>query len=398
MLPFNPARRRAARLLLGASALAATPALALATPSQQAPEPDAPPSGPPERLRYAAADQAAATVPGFPGVRFFGDSSEEFLRAVQGTSGAWLSLSSGGEDGAYGAGVLTGMSAAGTRPEFSLVSGVSTGALMAPYVFLGSRYDSALARNYTSVHAGDIFELVSTPESLFDTWPMKKLVERSITDAMIAAIADEHGKGRRLFVITTNLDAGRPVVWDMGAIAARGGRQARELFRDVLLASSSIPGFFPPVHITVEANGKRFTEMHADGAILRPFYVAPEALLAGASPMRLPASELYVLMNNKLTAEFSLTERSVPGVLARSISVAMKGALRGEIIRIAAAARSQRIGLRLSMVPPDFSFPAQGAFDPRYMQALFDLGVRHARSGSAFGGDAYAGTGVLLDG
>jgi hypothetical protein len=270
---------------------------------------------------------------------------------------------------------------------------VSTGALMAPYVFLGARYDAALARNYTSVHAGDIFELMATPESLFDTWPMKKLIERSISEQMLTGIAAEHRKGRRLLVVTTNLDAGRPVVWNMGAIATQGGQSARELFREVLLASSSIPGFFPPVHITVEANGKRFTEMHADGAIRAPFYVAPDGVLAGSSGTRMPASQLYVLVNSKLSADFALTERSIHGVLARAVSVAMKGALRSEVVRVGAAARRQKIGFGLSTVPSDFSFPAQGAFDPRYMQALFELGVRHARNGLAFGSDTYADLG-----
>lgn len=391
MPPFEPTRRKAAALLFLGPALTATPVLAATskkvTPAQN-------PSGPPQRQTFTAEEQRIATIPGFPDARFFGDADADFLEAVRGVDGPWLTLSGGGEDGAFGAGVLAGMSASGARPTFAVVTGASTGALMAPYVFLGPRYDEALRRIYTQTNAGDVFELAATPESLFDTWPLKKTIEKNITAELLVEIAQEHRNGRRLFAVTTNLDAGRPVVWNMGAIAARGGEAALKLFRDVLLASSSIPGFFPPVQIAAEANGKTFGEMHADGSIQAPFYVAPDGILSGRNGARLPAKQLYVLVNNKLNLDFQVTERSVPGVLARSISVALKMALRSELARIGAAAQRQGVALAVSLVPPSFNVEARGAFDPNYMQALFEFGVREARSGAAFGRDALAAIGA----
>ncbi len=162
---------------------------------------------------------------------------------------------------------------------------LSIGALIAPYAFLGPRYDEELRKNFTEITAADVFEDKATPESLLDTWPLKRLIEKRVTAEMLAAIAAEHSKGRRLLVATTNLDAGRRVIWNMGAIAARGDEKALKLFRDILLASSSIPGFFPPVAIEVEANGKKFQEMHLDGTITAPFFVAPESML-GAEQTR----------------------------------------------------------------------------------------------------------------
>lgn len=393
MPAFQPTRRKAAALLFLGPALAATPAVA-AVPSAKKAAPRKPAS-PPEREPFAAADQQIASVPGFPDARFFGDCDKDFLQATQGAQGAWLALSGGGEDGAFGAGLLAGMSAAGKRPEFALITGASTGALMAPFVFLGARYDEVLRKSYTSIHAGDIFELAATPESLLDTWPLKKLIEKNVTPQLLGEIAAEHRKGRRLFVVTTNLDAGRPVVWNMGAIAERGGDKAfadkaLRLFRDILLASSSIPGFFPPVHVAVEANGKKFGEMHADGSIRAPFYVAPDGVLAGHADARLAASQLYVLVNNKLSTDFQMTERSMMAVLGRSITVALKAGLRGEILRVGTAAQRHGLDFQLSVVPADFRFETRGAFDPNYMQALFDRGMRQAQGGQAFGQDVMA--------
>jgi hypothetical protein len=393
MPPFEPTRRKAAALFFLAPALAATPALA-AAPSGKKAAATQKTSGPPQRQAFTTDEQQIASIPGIPDARFFGDADTEFLEAVRRAEGPWLALSGGGEDGAFGAGVLAGLSAKGARPEFAVVTGASTGALMAPYVFLGSRYDDALRRIYTETNAGDVFELAATPESLFDTWPLKKTIQKSITTELLAEIATEHRKGRRLFAVTTNLDAGRPVVWNLGAIAARGGETALNLFRDVLLASSSIPGFFPPVHIAVEANGKAFKEMHADGSIRAPFYVAPDGILAGRNGARLPAKQLYVLVNNKLNLDFQVTESSVPGVLSRSISIALKMALRSDLARVGATAQRQGIELAISLVPPAFNVEARGAFDPNYMQALFEFGARQAQSGAAFGRDALAAIGA----
>jgi hypothetical protein len=203
-----------------------------------------------ERTTFTVQDEDAARIPGIPDARVWGDSESEFARLLPQASGPWLAISGGGSDGAYGAGVLTGWSEAGTRPEFAVVTGVSIGGLIAPFAFLGPRYDEELHKNFTTIGAADIFEDRMTRDSLFDYWPLKRIVEQRVTAKLLSEIAAEHARGRRLLVVTTNLDAGRRVVWNMGAIAAHG-EQGLKLFRDILLASSSIPGFFSPVPIEV---------------------------------------------------------------------------------------------------------------------------------------------------
>src|SRR5262249_55735259 len=250
------------------------------------------------------------------------DSATDFQRLLPTVNGPWLALSGGGADGAYGAGLLTGWSQSGNRPEFAVVTGVSIGALAAPYAFLGSRMDEDLRKNFAEITAADAFEDKATPESLFDTWPLKQLIEKRVTREMLVAIAAEHAKGRRLFVVTTNVDAGRRVVWNMGAIAAAGDERALKLFREILLASSSIPGFFQPVLIDVEANGKKFQEMHLDGTVTAPFFVMPESMLAPGAA-RLPTNQIYVIVNSKLSSEFSMPERRINTILGRTIGVAL---------------------------------------------------------------------------
>ena len=272
------------------------------------------------------------------------------LPSLPATPGPWLVLSTGGGDGAFGAGLLNGWSESGKRPEFSVVTGVSTGSLMAPYAFVGSSQDSGLRRAYTEYNAGDIFEDVKTPESLVDTWPLKRLIAKEVTPELLAQVAEAHKAGRRLFVATTNLDAQRGVVWNMGAIAAKGDEAALKLFRDILAASTAIPGLFPPVMIDVEANGKKTQEMHADGGLSAQLFVAPESMLNTSSTTKIPASALYLIANNRLGPEFQMTERSMIFVLGHSIAVGVQSMLRMNIDRAYGAAK--RDGVPFYLVLP----------------------------------------------
>src|SRR3984885_12357857 len=196
----------------------------------------------PPRIAFTAADQAAAPLPGMPDARFWADSVSDFNAALPQQPGPWLALSSGGADGAFGAGLINGLTESGKRPDYSVVTGVSTGALMAPFVFAGPKYHDALRDAYTKISAADIFEIGGTGESFVDSWPLKDLIAKQITPSVLTEIATAHRAGRRLFVVTTDLDAERSVVWNMGAIAAYGGDDALKLFRSVMLASGSIPG------------------------------------------------------------------------------------------------------------------------------------------------------------
>lgn len=338
----------------------------------------------PPREPFTAADEAKAVIPGIPNARFWGDSESDFERALPTVEGPWLILSTGGGDGAFGAGLLTGWRASGNLPDFSLVTGVSTGALMAPFVFAGAKYDAQLREAYTTINSGDVFELGATPESLLDTWPLKELVAKRVTPELLADIAAEYRKGRRLFVTTTNLDAERPVVWNLGAIAEKGGEDALRLVRAVLVAATSIPGAFPPVLIGAEADGHRFSEMHSDGGLAAQFYLAPESLIAGTSSYRLKTSGLYIIVNTKLSPDFDMTDRSLLPVLARAVSVGVKAATRAMIDRAYAVAQRSGAAFNLAYIDPDFSAASQGPFDSEYMKALFDFGLQQGKKADPF--------------
>jgi Patatin-like phospholipase len=343
------------------------------------------------RTPFTLEEQNAAVIPGIPEARVWGDSEAEFQRVLPTASGPWLALSGGGADGAYGAGLLTGWSQSGNRPEFALVTGSSIGSLIAPYAFLGTRFDDDLRKNFAEITAADVFEDKATPESLFDSWPLKQTIEKRVTKEMLAAIAAEHKKGRRFLVATTNQDAGRRVLWNMGAIATQGDDKALKLFRDVLLASSSIPGIFQPVMIEVESNGKKFQEMHLDGTVTAPFFIMPESMLAGASTAHLPTNQIYVIINSKLDSEFSMPERRISLILGRTIGVALVAALKAELLLVNASA--QRLGLNLNVahVPDAFNHPSRGLFDHVYMDALFKYGVEQAQKGTGFASSTTGG-------
>ena len=353
-----------------------------ATPAAQAPKF-------PPRAPFTAADDAVASVPGMPDARFWADSQADFDAALPKEPGPWLVLSTGGADGAFGAGLLNGLSAAGNRPDYSVVTGVSTGALMAPFAFAGAKYDAALKDAYTKITAADVFEVGSTGESFVDSWPLKDLIAKQITPELLADIAAAYRAGRRLFVVTTDLDAERSVVWNMGAIAVHAGEpatadQALKLFRSVLLASGSIPGAFPPVLIDVEGGGKHFSEMHVDGGVAGQFFVVPPALMAPDSHYRIPAKALYIVINSGLERDFTVVDQSTPAILAQAVGTAVKADLRLMLDRTFIAAKNSGIGFNVASIAPTFSAPSRGPFDPNYMKALFDAGYDQGKSANPF--------------
>jgi len=350
-----------------------------AAPAEQARQPEQL-----TRPDFTADDQAAAIIPGIPDARFWSDSERDFLAVLPATPGPWLCLSTGGGDGAFGAGLLNGWSVSGKRPEFSVVTGVSTGALMAPYAFIGPAQDPGLKRAYTEYNAGDIFEDVKTPESLVDTWPLKRLIAKEVTPELLRQIAEQHKRGRRLLVQTTNLDAGRGVVWNMGAIAAKGDEASLKLFRDVLLASTAIPGLFPPVLIDVEVNGKKTQEMHADGGLSAQIFVAPESMINTDAKTKIPATDLYLIANNRLTPEFQMTERSLIFVFGHAIAVGVQSMLRMNIDRAYAAAKRDGIQFYLSYPALAADQQGKGAFDTEFMKGLFENGVARGKTGEPF--------------
>ncbi len=343
------------------------------------------------RTSYTVSDAASSTVLDLSELRRYADEpASSFLKAdVRLRAGAlsYLALSGGGADGAYGAGVLNGWSAAGTRPEFSVVSGVSTGALIAPFAFLGPAYDAALRDVYTS---GIAESLLSTPSivraifgsGLFVNTHLRELVARYVDQDMLETIAAENAKGRKLLVITTNLDTQRTVIWDMGRIAALRSTQALSLFRDVLAASASIPVVFPPMQINAEANGRRFQEMHVDGGVTAPVLTLPDAFLlrngAFAKGVRM---NIFILINNKVERDFQLVPNNTIDIAARASASVTKTQTRSVLYETYNVARRNNFGFNLTYIDKDLPSSRSFDFETSYMRSLYQYGYDKAKTG-----------------
>ena len=346
------------------------------------------------RQPYTAQDAAMAEIPGMPHVRFYGDTEaslfDDFtLRSSGSTRPAsvnYLALSGGGADGAFGAGFLKGLSETGHRPEFTIVSGVSTGALMAPFVFLGPSHDATLATLYSSDLGASLLKNVSIVNGLFgnalvENDRLGRLVGKYVDDDIMAQVAAEHRKGRRLFVATTNIDSQRPVVWDMGAIATSGSPNALPLFRQVLTASASIPGLFPPRLVGVEANGHAFKEMHVDGGTMQQIFVAPDNVLFGGREHGTPRiKDLYVLLNNKIDPVFQVVDNETIAVGTRSLSTVLKREVRSNVLASYAYAHRHGIGFHTAFIDGAVAEDGSNTFDPEYMRSLYANGEAQGRS------------------
>ena len=343
------------------------------------------------RTPYAASDAAASTVLDLSELRRYADEpAPTFFKAdVSFRAGplSYLAISGGGADGAYGAGVLNGWSAAGTRPKFAVVSGVSTGALIAPFAFLGPAYDATLRDVYTSGIAESLLDTPSIVHALFGSGlfgnaRLRELVARYIDQDMLAAIAAEDARGRKLLIVTTNLDTQRTVIWDMGRIAAIGSAQALGLFRDVLAASASIPVVFPPMLIDAEANGRRFQEMHVDGGVTAPVLTLPEAfLLRNGGFARGLRMNIYVLINDKVERDFQLVRNSTIDIAARASASVTKTQIRSVLYETYDFARRNNFGFNLTYVDRDVPSPGSFGFETSYMRSLYQYGFDRARTG-----------------
>lgn len=382
---------------------AETSAPAAKPETKQEPTKEAAPKG--ARVPFGFEEARTAQPEGLPGrLRIDSDDLAGF-RAVIGDSEAvrqpWLVLSGGGENGAFAAGMLEGWSQRGDRPAFGTITGVSTGALIAPFAFVGPAADGALKANYTEITAADVFELGGTKAAFTDSWPLKERIEQSVTPDLLKAIAAEHAKGRRLLIATTSVDLERGIVWDMGAIAslaagpdaARYGDKPLKLFREIVLASTAVPALFPPVMIeSVGADGKRFQEMHGDGGAISPFFLVPSSTLTGGGSQCLPAQKVYLVINNRLTSEPWLTPRTILGVLGHTMSAAIKAQTVGAISLTKSYAKRAGIDLELAVIDERFKETSPGPFDPDYMKALFDHGEALIKADTAFVGQDHSDT------
>jgi hypothetical protein len=354
-----------------------------------------------------AALENQVQIPGLPGVRAWGDEFSQSLEqsafeSIEQEKAAnhgglepvlyVLALSGGGAEGAFGAGILCGWSQTGTRPCFKLVTGISTGALMAPYAFLGPAYDARLKQAYTTISDKDIFQahgpvsillsLANLKElpSLADSRPLAELVSRLIDPQVLQEIAQEHLKGRRLLMGTTQLDAQRLVIWNMGAIAASGHPQALELFRRIMVASASIPAMFPPQYFKVEAEGENFQEMHVDGGTRAQVMLYETAISLLAIGNRRPR-QLFIIRNEQVHPEWKKVKPQLKYISLRAIDTLLKSQGVGDLFRLYVYAQRDKFDYNLAYIPADFIARPTTAFDTAYMNQLFQLGYNLACCG-----------------
>ena len=350
-----------------------------------------------------------AVVPGMPAnIRFFVEEDPQpFIdeaaaslerarawRAGQGQTGplppaTFLAVSGGGDNGAFAAGLLKGWTEAGDRPVFDGISGVSTGALIAPLAFLGPEYDQTLREAYTNISQRDIFlarriTAVFFDVALADTQPLFNLVSSIITAEFLAMVAAEYHKGRLLLVGTTDLDARQPVIWNMTAIANVGTPAALQLFRKILVASSSVPGGFPPVMIDVEVASKPYQEMHVDGGAMTQVFLYPPQLnlrnlAAKMSPDR--KRVLYVIRNARLAPDWASVDRQTLSIAFRAVDSLLHTQGLGDLHRIYLTAQRDGLDYNLAYISTDFTTRRNERFETAYMRSLFDYAYEKARHG-----------------
>ncbi|HEY6714748.1 MAG TPA: patatin-like phospholipase family protein [Reyranella sp.] len=350
-----------------------------------------------------------ATVLGIPNERFFPfkgiDALEaEFVAAMDRQMRArglstladlpqlqLLAVSGGGENGAFGAGLLCGWSALGTRPTFDLVTGISTGALTAPFAFLGSDYDPQLRAVYTETPPDQILTKRALTAALFDdamadNAPLFKTISHYVDDRMLAGIAQAYDAGRLLLIASTDLDAQVPVIWNIGAIAKSGNPKAADTIRRVLLASAAIPGAFPPSMIEVTLGGKTYQEMHVDGGAFAQTFLYPSALTRNRAQRKrtgqpVVEARAFIIRNGRLDPEWATVERRTLGIAGRAISTMIAAAGYNDVIRIYAITQRDGIDYNLAFIGSDFNQVLPSPFDSAYMRALYDYAFQRARRG-----------------
>jgi predicted acylesterase/phospholipase RssA len=298
-----------------------------------------------------------------------------------------LALSGGGSYGAFTVGVLNGWSRTDKRPEFDVVTGVSTGALVAPYAFLGPKYDAVMKKAYTELRQKDVFALrvvatIPFRDAVASSSGLRRMVEAGLTDEVMAALAAEHKKGRRLYVGTTQLNTKKTVVWDVGGIAAQGGKDARRLICDVMVASCSIPGVFPPVPIGSES-GK--AELHVDGGVTSTLFVPAQVMdAAKAKPGEAPA-DLYVVVAGKYYSETAPVRPRLIGVLKASGGAMLRASYRKDVSNLYLASKLAGVHFHSLALRQDYEIEETSIdFDQAAMHKLYVEGVKVGVDGPAW--------------
>jgi hypothetical protein len=301
-----------------------------------------------------------------------------------------LAISGGAANGAYGAGFLKGWSEEGSRPVFKVVTGVSTGAIIAPFAFLGKEYDKEIERLYTTMSTKDVMRpkgpfRIIFGDSLANSRPLGKKIKSFITKELLEKIAREHKRGRRVFVGTTDFDSQRFVIWDMGAIAVRGDT---ELFCKVILASASIPVVFPPVFIHVNAGGKDYDEMHVDGGTVTQMFTLYKVLANArnlAEGLGIDTSKIkskcYIIRNGYVQPGYKKINDSIGSITDRTFDTITDYQGIGDAYRMYTFVKAGGNDFNLAFIPGDFRPKTKEAFDTHAMKELFDKGYQDALKG-----------------
>ena len=364
-----------------------------------------------QRNPVPLANISSGRLTDMPGVRAWGDEhsvvfQKDFVESIrQEKPGTFprnpdgslnyhaLTLSGGGENGAFGAGFLCGWTKSGTRPDFKLVTGISTGSLIATFAFLGPDYDKELKEAYTTADVKKVY----TPrnpisllwsESFVDDAPLRRSIASQISPEVLDLVAKKHASGHRLYIGTTDMDAGRLMVWNMGLIASSGHPDAAKLFADILLASASIPGAFPPVYFDVEVDGEHYDEMHSDGntttnVFFHGFMLDLPAARKEVFGEDAPASgsAVYIMRDGRLRPEPKQVERKLMSIIKRALTLVTMAQARGDLYRIYAITQKEGIDFNYVDIPDNYKPVSTKAFDSAEMKNLFDTGFEMAKSG-----------------
>lgn len=358
----------------------------------------------PERRPLPAEGVRAATVLGIPRVRMWGDEAPTWVHewfertnqelkdrysGVYGKPHTYLAISGGGTNGAFSAGLLLGWTEAGDRPEFTVVTGVSAGALVAPFAFLGPAYDDVLRLVSAEIEAKDVYKerrllRAIRTDAMATTEPLQSLIAKYVDEEVMEKIAAEYRKGRTLNIGTANLDSMRPVIWRIGAIANSGHPDSLELIRRILLASSSIPGAFPPVIIPVEYDGETYDELHVDGGAASQVFLYPIGLDLDEVHRRLAVpgrAKVYVIRNSRLDPMYQQVENKLFPIAERSLDSLVRTQGIGDLYRIFLETCRDQLDFNLAYIPSDFTEKAESVFDVDYMRDLYDMAYERASSG-----------------